>query len=123
MATYLAAFLVILACNTLNNQERFYISFERSGGFSGIANTIIIDGNTLEIEEKQNLLKMIDDADFFKLKTNEIDTLSAPDQFSYKITIGIDHKEKTIHLSDPAVPDSLRPLINYLSRKARANRL
>ena len=122
MATYLAAFLVILACNTLNIQERFYISFERSGGFSGIANAITIDGNTLDPEEKENLLKMIDDAGFFELKSDETDALSTPDQFSYKVTIAIKSEEETIYIRDSAVTDSLRPLINYLSRKARNNR-
>ena len=45
-----------------------------------------------------------------------------PDQFQYIITIGHEGEKRIAEFSDLTMPDSFRPLINYLTQKARAKK-
>lgn len=121
MAMYWAVFLA-LAFNGIDVEERFYISFERSGGFTGIVNSTAINGDTISIEEKNKLRELIEDAGFFALKSEELEASHAADGFTYYITIEIGDEKNSLHVNDPAIPDSLRPLISYLSKKARVQK-
>ena len=121
MVIFLVAFSAILACNTVNTQERFYISFERSGGFAGLTNSIELDSDTLSREEQKTLLQLIDDANFFE-KDFGSNASDSRDQFFYEITITLGDKKRTISIRDADVSDDLRPLISNLSRKARTIR-
>lgn len=118
MAMYWVVFLA-LAFNGIDVEDRFYISFERSGGFAGLVNSIEINGDTISVEEKQNLQGLIDDAGFFELKNEKLKSTNSADGFSFDLTIEIGDKKNSLNVNDPAIPDSLRPLISYLSKKAR----
>ena len=113
--------------NSCDIQEPFYIWFERSGGFAGISTSVEIDSKTLPAEEARELEQLIEQSGFFDFNKN--DTIpdlglgQGPDQFQYKITIEYKGREKkTVELSESTIPDSLRPLVNYLTQKARSTR-
>ena len=103
-------------------QNSFYISFERSGGFTGISTSVEIDSQLLSYDESEELKKLIDQSDFFKWSKNDTIQVSMPDQFQYTITIEQQGEKRTVVFSDITMPDNMRPLINYLSQKARSKK-
>lgn len=114
---YLLVFLLLQAYNIDMNQDKFHIYFERSGGFTGIAQTLEIKSDTLSQEDKFHLIQMIDDSGFFEFV--EEPTAGLPDQFNYVITIKKEKQDKTIRLVETKITDKLRPLVDYLRQKAR----
>ena len=103
-------------------QDSFYIWFERSGGFTGISTSVEIDSQLLSPDESKELKQLIDQSDFFKLGKNDTIQVSMPDQFQYTITIEQQGEKRTVEFSDSTVPDDMRPLLNYLSQKARTKK-
>lgn len=119
MAMYLAAFLAMLAFNNLDMQDKFLVSFERSGGFAGISSFVTIDADTMNIDEKLKLQELIENSEFFQMDIDDSSNSGARDQFIYKLSIEIGNQKKSLTLTEPDITDKLRPLINYLSQKAR----
>ena len=115
---YLAAFLT-LVFNFTKVEEKLFISFERSGGFAGITQSIEIDGDTLSTDEVKKLSQLIDDADFFSLQLGKS---NLPDQFYYKIEILKGDQKGSIEFGESSAPDKLIPLLDYLSKMARQRR-
>ena len=103
-------------------QDSFYVWFERSGGFTGISTSVEIDSQLLSSDESKELKQLIDQSDFFKLGKNDTIQVSMPDQFQYTITIEQQGEKRTVEFSDSTVPDDMRPLLNYLSQKARTKK-
>jgi hypothetical protein len=100
-------------------QKPFCIFFERSGGFAGITNTVELDSKTLPAEEAEKLEEMIISSGFFEDKDKDMPNSNRPDQFQYKITIEYEGKKQTREFGESSVPESLRPLVHYLTLKAR----
>ena len=118
MATiYLGVLLVQLVVNAVTTQPSFHIYFERSGGFAGMTSSIEIDSDSLSTDEAEKLARLIDDSDFFEIGSEDVEKGNLPDQFQYKLTIEKNGREQTLELTDSSIPDSLRPLIQYLSRE------
>ena len=117
-----------LPSTTLNdsNQNRTAqaatkIYFERSGGFAGISISTMVDIHSLPPDEAHKIQSMIDNAkEFFDLKKSP--SLPPPkraaDYFKYKVTVETEQKKYTIETNDITMPPELRPLINYLEKKA-----
>lgn len=120
MQTFLVVFLVLLACNNLDKSERIYIKYQQSGGFAGITRSVEIDSDTLGVDEQKELFQLINEADFFELKVDRLRTDGLPDQYQYTIEIKQGDQIRSMVIDDSSMPDALRPLINYLSRKARS---
>ena len=120
MRMFLVPFLVLLAYRFLENTERIYINYQQSGGFAGISRSIEIDSDTLDAEEQVRLEQLINDADFFELEVDSLKTNGLPDEYQYVIVIEKEGKKRSISVRDSLMPDKLRPLINYLSRKTRS---
>jgi hypothetical protein len=95
------------------------ISFERTGGFAGMRMATTLDLDSLPDSEAAALRKLITDADFFNLMMPDVGKV-IPDGFQYAITIEGDGKQRTIQVTDGAVPDKLRPLLDDLSVRARS---
>ncbi len=121
MAGYLAGYLVLISID-LAFQEPFYIWFERSGGFAGISTSIEIDSKSLSSEESEELKQLIDRSGFFKDYKNDSTPGNMPDQFQYKISIECEGEKQTVEFGESTVPESFRPLINYMTQKARFKR-
>ena len=100
------------------------ITFIRSGGVTGEEIDLRLDLNSLAIGESQQLLQLLEDADFFNLPGNMTYPGIAPDEYSYSISVDTDGGMRhTVHTSDTAMPAALRPLIEELSRLAFAKPL
>ena len=97
------------------------IHFERTGGFGGIPINTTIDINSLPPDEAHKLQGMIDNAKEFFYQPLKLPP-SAPDQgadyFKYKIMVETEEKQNAIETNDITMPSELRPLINYLVKKA-----
>lgn len=113
---YLLVFLLLQGSNF--QMEQYYIYFERSGGFAGITQTLELKSDTLSVEDQDHLRTLIDASGFFDIESEKDSGM--PDQFNYKLTVKYKGKEKTLELEESGITDSLRPLITYLSRKARS---
>jgi hypothetical protein len=95
------------------------ISFERSGGFAGMVTQATIDSDELPLDEATVLAGLIRDANFFALPATLTESGGA-DQFQYVVTVKTDEQEHTIRVGDQSAPDSLRPLLQTLTRLARS---
>ena len=94
------------------------IIFKKSGGITGREVESTIDLNEMPDHESQELMRMISETNFFKIPQNLIST-GSPDEFEYTVTLEAGNSHHTIHTSDSSAPESLRPLLDKLSRLAR----
>jgi hypothetical protein len=92
------------------------IQFERTGGFAGMRKAVTLNTESLPQEEGRKLKEMIDVAGFFDLPAKFPLPKKGADFFQYSITVESEGKKHTIEVSDPAVPATLRPLIQYLMK-------
>jgi len=99
-------------------QEPFHIWFERTGGFAGMITMVEIDSKTLSVEEQEKVEEFIEKSGFFEFVSDSLKT-NHPDQFQYKITIEYKNDKKSLEFGESGMPNSLRPLVDYLNQKAR----
>ena len=97
------------------------IQFERTGGIMGLKSSLLLDLDELPLDQAQTLRLLLDESQFLTLPENP-PTHSTPDGFQYTITVETERITHTIHTSDASIPDELRPLLEYLSPKARPQR-
>lgn len=95
------------------------IHFERSGGITGLTLSCTVDTGSLdssEVEQMHNLIKQADT----ERKSAVIESVKPqPDQFIYRITIKNEDQTEVIVMYESEVPAMLRPLIRYLTIKAK----
>jgi hypothetical protein len=97
------------------------ILFEKSGGLMGRTTSLTLDLNELPPDQAATLNRLIDEADFLHLEENLV-TRAIPDEFNYTITVVTDKVQHTVRASDSSTPESLRPLIQELTTRARTQR-
>jgi len=97
------------------------IIFERSGGIMGLKSSLTIKLDDLPLDQAETLRRLLDESNFFKLTENP-PTRPNPDGFQYTLTVETDTAKHTVHTSDTSAPEELRPLLQELSRRARAQR-
>ena len=98
------------------------IDFSRTGGFAGMRLTTTVDSTQLPTEQASTLDKLISDSGFFTLPETILPAKPAPDRFEYRLTIAAAQQTHSVVVSDAAAPDSLRPLLNYLTTLAMVSR-
>ncbi|MEW6403195.1 MAG: protealysin inhibitor emfourin [Chloroflexota bacterium] len=97
------------------------ITFVRSGGLTREEVDLRLDLNSLSIGESQELLQLIEEADFFNLPGNMASPDVHPDEYSYAISVDTDGGQRhTVYTNDSTLPRSLLPLIEQLSHLAFA---
>ena len=96
------------------------INFKRTGGIAGREVNADIDLNELPAEESQALMRLITETNFFKIPQNLIGHVT-PDEYEYTVTVEAGNTHHTIQTSDTNAPESLRPLLEELTRLARIN--
>ncbi len=89
------------------------ITFEQSGGFAGLIRTKSIDTATLLPSDAQQVQRLIEAADFFRLP-DSIEAEAQPDRFQYQITIEDDDRHHSVEVSETNIPPTLRPLLEWL---------
>ncbi|MFQ6061623.1 MAG: protealysin inhibitor emfourin [Methanosarcinales archaeon] len=95
------------------------ISFERTGGFTGMRMTAIFDTDSMPPEEARHLREMVNSAGFFELPEFSPAPKRGADYFQYKLTVETEGRMHTIEMSEEAVPGALRPLLEWLMDAAR----
>lgn len=103
-------------------ENKFIIDFERSGGFTGIPVRVILSDKLLDPDELEEIQSLIESSDFLMLKSDTGPDKSFPDQFLYRISIETPSFSHTIMVYEQEVTSDLRPLIVFLSGKARSNK-
>ncbi len=94
------------------------ILFQRTGGFMGRKVSLTLDLDSLPSDQAETLRGLLDNADFFSLAENPL-TPPVPDEFLYTLTVTTNMVTHTIHTSDTAMSESLRPLVEELVRRPR----
>jgi hypothetical protein len=91
------------------------IQFKRTGGFAGVKRKYSLDTETLPPRDAEQLLLLVKEAGFFDLPAKFPVPEKGADYFTY--TIGIEEEERThsVEVSEPMLPDSLRPLVQFLA--------
>jgi hypothetical protein len=97
------------------------IIYERTGGFMGRKVSLDLNLDKLPADQAKTLKQLLDEADFFELPENLI-SQPMPDAFTYTITVKEKTVIRTVRLSDDTAPETLRPLLEDLSRLARSTR-
>jgi hypothetical protein len=92
-------------------------TFERSGGFANVPLRIQFDTNNMPVDQAGTLRTLIDNADFFNLPRRTIGP--GADRYQYTINVEAGGRRHTVTLSEGAVPDALRPLIDFLLAETR----
>ena len=92
------------------------ITFERTGGVVGNNLHLDLDLNTLSEDEAQHLLKLIEEADFFRIPEHPAPTLQfTPDEFNYAVTVDTGDTTHTVRTSDSTMPKELQLLTKELT--------
>ena len=95
-----------------------HISFERSGGFAGMTIILTVETASLSTDAAAQLCNLVAAADFFHLPA-EIPTPVQPDRFQYKVAIEENGQKHIVTVGEAGVPDTLRPLLEWLMEAAR----
>lgn len=98
------------------------INFKRTGGVLGREIDRDIDLNEIPATESQELMRLITETNFFKIPQNMIER-TIPDEYEYTVTVEAGNTHHTIHTSDSTAPESLRPLLDTLTRISRGGNL
>jgi hypothetical protein len=91
------------------------IEFVRSGGFAGIRLAGNFDTQQLLPEQSSTLDKLVEAAGFFSLPQEIKPPTPAVDRFEYQVTISTGQQTHSVRVSEPAAPENLRPLLDYLT--------
>jgi hypothetical protein len=95
------------------------IHFERSGGFAGLRLSHDLDSAELSPDDGKELDRLVEAAHPFDLPGVIRAANPGADRFQYKLTLKAGPREHTVAVDEAAVPDSLRPLLNWLMEKVR----
>ncbi|MCF4969858.1 protealysin inhibitor emfourin [Nostoc sp. CMAA1605] len=92
------------------------VYLERTGGFTGISKTIHVDTDTLPTPTAEELSTLVASADFFQLPEQIIPEHSQCDRFQYRLTVENYGQQHTVIVSETALTNTLRNLIEYLNQ-------
>ena len=93
------------------------IIFKRSGGLLGQTINTTLDLDSLPVSERQHLLRLIQEADFFHIPENLV-ARSTADEFLYSITVEAGATRHRVRVNDTGISESLLPLVNELAALA-----
>jgi Emfourin len=95
------------------------LHFERSGGFAGLRQIHDIGPADLTPEDTAELNSLVESSHFFDLPSQLHATNPGADRFHYKLALDTGNRQHTVELDDAAVPQNVRPLINWIAAKSR----
>ncbi len=98
------------------------ISLARTGGFTGIPLSVELDADQLEEEERATLSALVEAAQFYSLPKKIPSAGGGVDRFQYRITVEEAGRSHTVEAGESGLPDSLQPLIRYLTVRGRGRR-
>ena len=98
------------------------VDFIRTGGFAGVRLTTSVDTTDLSPDQAVTIHKLLDDSRFFELPENIAPPKPMPDRFEYRLTVASAEQTHTVTVNDAACPESLKPLLNYLTTMAMVSK-
>jgi hypothetical protein len=107
--------------SALDRTTEAKIAFERTGGFLGATLSAKIDTRDVGPGEAGEIAELLRAADFFKLPSRIMPQQPGADRFAYRSRVESAGREHTIVTADGAVPVELEPLLEYLTRRAKAS--
>ena len=103
-----------------------HITFKTEGGLvhlPGLSRPATIDTDELSAKEANELERLIEAADFFKLPPTSAPPPGAADYQQYTISVTIPGRSHTARLTDPIEDPRVWELVNYLRAKVIKTRL
>ncbi len=98
------------------------IEFRRGGGFAAPAMqlAVTLDTCSLPAEEAEELRSLLRSADLPSIAASRpaAGAQPRPDMFHYRVVLNPGEGEHALELSDADMPPSVRPLIEWLSKRA-----
>jgi len=96
------------------------ISYKRTGGIMGQEMAVDFNLDEMPDDISQRLHNLILESNFFKTPVQNT-SMSTPDEFEYTVTIDAGNSMHTVRTTDTSMPESLRPLIEDLTKLAKAS--
>jgi hypothetical protein len=94
------------------------ISLERNGGFSGISKVMEIDTAKLPQKKQEKLSMLLETANFFHLPAYIAAEPNQRDRFEYTLSVEDEDKQHTVTVSESAMPEDLKPLIEWITNNS-----
>lgn len=98
------------------------VQLTRSGGFGGVRLSTALDTDALPPGEAAKLRRLISESAFFEQPSSLKSSSSGPDRFQYRLSAEEGEEKKEIETDETAMPEALRPLVEYLIDQARKGR-
>jgi hypothetical protein len=92
------------------------ISMERSGGFTGIKLKGPLDSATLPLSQARLLKQLLRKSGFFEPPPVLESNAAGADCFSYKATVETADGKHNLESGEAAIPCSMRPFLDFLTR-------
>jgi hypothetical protein len=96
------------------------IHFERTGGFAGLKLRTTVDSESLPRREAERLERLLARSHFFELPLSLEGRTPGADRFHYRVTVESGGRTHTVRTSDAALPEELRPLVEWLAVRVKA---
>jgi hypothetical protein len=90
------------------------VRLSRTGGFGGLSQSASVDEDALEPGERDQLRRLVAEADLWSLPADLSGPAPAADRFRYRITAEDGGRRHEIRVREEALPDELRPLVRWL---------
>ncbi|EQD86081.1 hypothetical protein A8924_5396 [Saccharopolyspora erythraea NRRL 2338] len=95
------------------------MALQRTGGlFAGAELTTSVRSADLDDESREALERHIEQAGFEQLAQRSPITGPGADMYQYEVTLERGGRRSSVVVSQTAVPDSLRPLVEWLEQRA-----
>ncbi len=98
------------------------VEFVRSGGFAGLRMAASVDTQTLPHAQAAEVEALVSNAGFFDLPEQLQSSSSGADRFQFRVMVTDGSRSHTVTVGEAAVPQSLRPLLDYMTNLARTGR-
>lgn len=95
------------------------VQFARTGGVAGIRLTVTLDTETLPHAEADRLRRLVAAARLFDQPASRRLPGPGADRFQYQVTVEEGDRIKKVELDESSVPETFRPLLDYLVDSAR----
>ena len=93
------------------------INFRQSGSFTGLTKFLEIDSDEITNQEAKSLKSLVDQSRFFNVE--EPAHRVTPDEEQFFINIETEGHSRSIFIGKSELTDDLKPLVKYLTRRAK----
>lgn len=96
------------------------ITFERSGGFTGIGVSTVIDTDQLDADVAREIAELVEMSGFFELQEDSLAGGAGADRFQYTVKIDDEGRSRTLRIGDESNSPELDRLLRRLTIISRA---